>query len=268
MYIQTPFNYTGSKFKLLEQIIPEMDYTKPGFVDLFCGGGSVYTNVLDKYSKVLANDIIYDLIGIHEEILNSDDIIERTKLICPGKDNKDGFLWLRKDYNDNKDSAKLWALMLSSTNNMMRFNRKFLYNQTYGNRGWNKNTDKKVDEFKEHIRKYKDRIKYTSSRFSDINIDSSKIMYYLDPPYSNTEAGYNAYWNKGDDTKLYEYIKNIDKCGSSFMLSGSLKHDGKDSPLLNDLINDKFKVKTLDYNYNKVSRKGNKETEEIIITNY
>ena len=41
--IETPFNYTGSKFKLLEQILPEFDYTKPYFVDLFMGGGSVYT---------------------------------------------------------------------------------------------------------------------------------------------------------------------------------------------------------------------------------
>ena len=46
--IETPFNYTGSKFKLLKQLIPEFDYTKPYFIDLFCGGGSIYTNVLDE----------------------------------------------------------------------------------------------------------------------------------------------------------------------------------------------------------------------------
>ena len=27
-YINTPLNYTGSKFKLLEQILPKLDYTK------------------------------------------------------------------------------------------------------------------------------------------------------------------------------------------------------------------------------------------------
>ena len=51
--IETPFNYTGSKFRLLEQILPEFDYSKPYFVDLFTGGGSVYTNVLDKYDVEL-----------------------------------------------------------------------------------------------------------------------------------------------------------------------------------------------------------------------
>jgi site-specific DNA-adenine methylase len=58
--IETPFNYTGSKFKLLEQLLPEFDTTKSTFVDVFTGGGSVYTNVLDKYEKVIVNDIITD----------------------------------------------------------------------------------------------------------------------------------------------------------------------------------------------------------------
>ena len=67
-YINTPMNYTGSKFKLLEQILPEFDYNKPYFIDLFTGGGSVYTNVLDKYEKVIANDIIEDLVGIQNAL--------------------------------------------------------------------------------------------------------------------------------------------------------------------------------------------------------
>lgn len=266
--IQTPFNYTGSKFKLLDQLLPEMDYTKPYFCDLFCGGGSVYTNVLEHYEKILVNDIIEDLMNIHKAILLSDDIIEETKLLDPSKDNKEGFLSLRSDYNANKTPSKLWALMLSSTNNMIRFNKKFLYNQTYGNRGWNPNTTKKVEEYKNHIRNYKNKIKYTSKHFSNIKINSDKVMIYCDPPYSNTEAGYNNYWEKDDDKKLYDYLKKADSDGSSFMVSGSVKHDGKPCFLLDELIKDKYVVKEIDYNYNKVSRRGDKKTQEIIIKNY
>jgi len=79
-FIEGVMNYTGSKFKLLEQLLPEFDYTKPYFVDLFCGGGSVYTNVVDKYEKLIVNDVIKDLIGIHQALLDSDDIINKTKL--------------------------------------------------------------------------------------------------------------------------------------------------------------------------------------------
>ncbi len=37
--INTPFNYTGSKYKILNQILPLFDYQKEYFIDLFCGGG-------------------------------------------------------------------------------------------------------------------------------------------------------------------------------------------------------------------------------------
>jgi site-specific DNA-adenine methylase len=63
-YIQTPFNYTGSKYKLLSQLLPEFDYNKSKFMDVFAGGGSVFTNVLNKYEKIYVNDIIADLIHV------------------------------------------------------------------------------------------------------------------------------------------------------------------------------------------------------------
>lgn len=279
--IETPFNYTGSKYKLLNQILPEFDYTKSNFVDLFAGGGSVYTNVVDKYEKVLVNDIIKDLIEIHENLVLNDSIIEETKSICPGKNNPPGFAELRNSYNESQTPAKLWALMLSSTNNMIRFNQKFKYNQTYGERGWSKNTDIKVENFTKHIRQYKDKLKFVSKPFYDVNYQSNNIMYYIDPPYGRvkdtdgnigkkqiSEAGYNCFWKEEDDMKLYDYIKNIHKSGSSFMISGVLEHDGKICWMLDKLISDGFRYKELEFNYNKVSRKGNKKTVEIIIMNY
>lgn len=266
--IEGVMNYTGSKYKLLEQILPEFDYDKEYFIDLFAGGGSVYLNVVDRYQKIIVNDIIGDLIGIHSGLIKDDDIISETKLICPKKGDKDGFLELREDYNLNPTPAKLWALMLSSTNNMMRFNKKFKYNQTYGNRGWNPNTDKKVSFLTEHIRKYSDKIRFKSLSFKDFDIKSNNCMVYIDPPYSNTEAGYNSFWNKNDDNLLYEYILNLNSLGCSFMVSGSLTHNGKRCVLLDNLISYGFEYKELEYNYDKVSRNGKKEVNEIIIKNY
>ena len=131
MYIDSVMNYTGSKFKLLSQILPHFDYTKANFVDLFTGGGSVYSNIVDKYEKVLVNDIIKDLVGIHENLVFGDEIITETKSICPGKNNAPGFAELRNSYNQDPTPGKLWALMLSSTNNMMRFNQ-----NSHHKRGW------------------------------------------------------------------------------------------------------------------------------------
>ena len=266
-YVNTALNYTGSKFKLLHQILPEMDYTKENFVDLFCGSFVVSCNVVISYNKIIANDIITDLIKIHEQLIKGDEIIEKLKSLCPGKNNPEGYSFLRKEYNLNNSPEKLYALVLSCTNNMLRYNKSFEFNQTYGNRGFSNSTQEKIDNFTKHIRPFKDKIIFYSKHFEDVIIPENSMV-YIDPPYTITEAGYNAYWHKDYDKKLYDYIININNKGNSFMLSGVLKHDGKTSILLDNLINDGFKYKELEFDYNKVSRKGKKETKEIIIKNF
>jgi DNA adenine methylase Dam len=281
MYINTPLNYTGSKFKLLDQILPLFDYTKSNFVDLFTGGGVVYTNVLDRYDNIIINDIIEDIIGIHKSLYtNNNKFIEEVKSLCISKDDSNGYNDLRNSYNNEKSSSKLYALMLSCNNNMIRFNKKFNFNQTFGKRTFNDNTQKKIDDSFEHYKKYPNKVDFRSEHFMNIPIKSN-TFYYVDPPYGYTkttdnemsrkqisEAGYNAFWNKEDDIKLYNYLKEIDSIGSTFMISGVLKHNNEVCWILDKLINDNYNYIELDYNYNKVSKNGNKDTIEIIIKNY
>lgn len=280
-YINTALNFTGSKYKLLTQIIPEMDFTKKYFVDLFSGSGVVGFNVVDKYDKILSNDILKDLIEIHKEIiLNSDLFIKKVKSLVVSKDDQNGFNDLRKKYNENNSPEALYALILCSTNNMIRFNQQFKYNQTFGRRTFSESTQKKLDDFIEYIKIYKNKIYFSSKHFSDIKIIKSSMV-YIDPPYgmcmdingdiTNNQislAGYNRYWKKDDDVKLYNYIIELNKNKHSFMVSGLLEHDGNKSWIMNKLINDGFNYKKLDFNYNNVSRKGKKESNEIIIMNY
>lgn len=279
--INTVFNYTGSKFKLLDQIIPLFDFSKDHFIDIFAGGGSVWSNVADKYDKILVNDIISDLVNIQKQLLlEPEKIINLTKQLAVDKEDKDGFLELRKSYNQNKSPEKLWALMLSCTNNMMRFNKKFEFNQTFGKRTYSKSTQQKVDIFVKHISQYRGKIIFTSKEFYKINI-TKPSMVYLDPPYGRikkpdgsisneqiSDAGYNNFWSKDHDIKLYNYIHKLNKDGSSFIISGMLEHDGKISWMLDKLLQDGFKYKDMVIDYNKVSKKGEKNTKEIIIMNY
>jgi DNA adenine methylase Dam len=279
--INTPFNYSGNKFKLLPQLLPLFDYSKPLFVDVFCGGGSVYTNVVDKYSKVLINDIISDLIGIHKKLINEPEkIINEVKALATCKDSQEKYSELRNSYNDDKTPEKLFALILSCTNNFLRFNSNGLMNQTWGKRGWNSSTEQKVEAFVEHISKYKDKIYFSSINFNDIPINSNSF-YYLDPPYGFcsdenkkitneqiSEAGYNQIWKQKDEINLYNYIRQINQKGGTFLLSGLLYHDNKSSWIMNKLIDDGFKFEELIFDYNKVSKKGNKSSQEIIIKNF
>lgn len=280
-YINPPFNYTGNKYKLLDQLLPMFDYNKPSFIDLFTGGGSIYCNVLDKYNKILANDIISDLIGIHKQLVLSNKIIDDVKNLVVNKDDKEGFLKLRESYNTNPTPAKLWALVLCSTNNMMRFNKHMKYNQTFGKRTYNPNTEKKINNYIELIRPYKNKMYFTNKDFNDIPL-TINAFYYIDPPYGFimdkngdmlnkqiTDVGYNRYYKKDNEIKLYNYIQNINKIGATFMISGLYEHNENKSWILQKLINDGFNYKKLDMSYKKISRiKKDKKSQEIIIYNY
>ena len=280
--IESPFNYTGSKFKLLKQLLPEFDLSKPYFIDLFSGGGSVYTNVCHLYDKVLVNDIISDLIGIHQGLMDSDDIIQKTKAICSTlKESQEDYLKLRDEYNKNPTPDKLWALMLSCNSNLMRFNQKGIFNQTWGRRSYNTSTEKKVKDFTTHIRQFKHKIIFTSQNFNELEI-AKDSFYYIDPPYGYvkkedgsignkqiSEAGYNNFYYKQDDINLYNFCHRVNDAGSTFVLSGVLEHGGQTSWLLDKLISDGFKYKELKFDYDKINKTGSdKKTKEVIVKNF
>ncbi len=271
-YINPPFNFTGSKFKLLPQLLPHFDYSKSNFIDLFCGGGSVYCNVLDQYKEILVNDRIEDLIKIHQLlILDTDNFISSIKRLCIAKDDLNGYLKLREDYNLNKSPEKLYTLMLSSHNNLMRFNKNFQFNQHFGKRTFNKKTQEKIDRFVSHVKFYFNKINYSNKEFYEVTIDNIEdTMCYLDPPYINTEAGYNSYWSLEHEQKLENYIEFINDNGGSFCLSGLIgRHkNNKESELINKLVK-KYNSIILNGDYEKVARiKKSKESKEIIIKNY
>lgn len=266
--IETPFNYTGSKFKLLSQLIPLFDKSKTRFVDLFAGGGSVYTNVAEYYSGLLVNDIISDLMGIHKKLIfDTEATISAVRSLCVTKEDHAGYHALRDSYNQEPTPEKLFALMLCCTNNMMRFNKKFKFNQTFGKRTFNENTLKKINNFSAYLQPHKEKLDFKSVTFYDIECQANDMV-YMDPPYSQTEAGYNAYWETDDDVGLFDYCKKLDALGASLAVSGVETHDGKSCRLIDLLIGAGFKKTSLEFDYNKVSRKGQKETKEVLITNY
>ena len=61
-FIKSPMNYIGGKYKLLPQIVPLFPEDVNTFVDLFCGGGDVFSNA--KAKRVIANDNNYHVIDI------------------------------------------------------------------------------------------------------------------------------------------------------------------------------------------------------------
>jgi len=159
MLVQPPFNYTGSKCRLLPQLMPMLDYSRPTLVDLFTGGGSVWCNLAPYFERVIANDIIRNLIEAQQALLDGDAIISETQALCVAKDDKPGYHRLRDNYNAAPTAAKYFALTLCCNNNMARFNASFKFNQTFGRRTWNSSTSDKVSRYTAHIRAYRSRVR-------------------------------------------------------------------------------------------------------------
>jgi DNA adenine methylase Dam len=267
MLVQPPFNYTGSKYRLLPQLMPMFDYSRHTLVDLFIGGGSVWCNLVPYFERAIANDIIRNLVEAQQALLDGDAIIAETKALCVAKDDKPGYHRLRDDYNVAPTAAKYFALSLCCNNNMARFNASFKFNQTFGRRTWNSSTTEKVSHYTAHTRVYRSRVRLVPSDFARVAIPDNSMV-YVDPPYSNTEAGYNTYWRKDDVRRLFEHLLRLMDRGHAIAVSGVIRHNGKECPLLNLLIDAGWQTHLLCSDYSAVSKVGPKDSQEVLLTNY
>lgn len=215
--IESPINYMGSKYKLLNRLIPLFPKAET-FVDLFSGGGSVYMNVSERYDKVISNEYIFDLHQIQKNLLDTSFIQEAINHSVVTKDSQANYLNLREAYNIYREPEKLLALIWSCNSNMMRFNNSFEFNQTWGKRCFNKNTQKKFDSLRK--RDFSN-VKFVNHSFEDVVIPEDSFI-YLDPPYSNTEAGYNSIWSKKNEQNLISYLDFQIKNNQPFGVSGCI----------------------------------------------
>ena len=299
--IQSPFNYTGGKFKLLDQIQPYFKESEV-FLDLFAGGGNVGIN--SSSSKIIFNDSNAKLIGLIEFIRNADttvllnsidSIIDKYKLSntmlygyayydCNSskglaKYNKDKFLKLREDYNLNAllgkiDYLVLYTLIVYSFNNQIRFNSKGEFNLPVGKRDFNSKMRDKLISFSEKL-KNKD-VQFLKLDFRDIDLNrfSLNTFIYCDPPYLITDATYNenGMWTDKDEKDLLDFLDLADSKGFKFALSNVLESKNTKNAILINWIKERgYCCHYLDKSYsNSNYHRKNKDSisKEVLITNY
>lgn len=134
--IKSPLNYTGGKYKLLEQILPLFPDKVDRFVDLFCGGCNVGINV--QANKIICNDNMKPLVELYKAFQQTEventykHIFKRIEQFQLSKTNKEGYLELRKLYNQEKNPLDLYVCICYSFNNQIRFNNSLGYNMPFG----------------------------------------------------------------------------------------------------------------------------------------
>ena len=282
MYIKSPLNYTGGKYKLLPQIMSSFPPKCDTFVDLFTGGLNVGINVNAK--TIYANDRIPYLIEMYhlfqntnteELIINIKNIIDEYKL---SKTNIDGYNHLRDDYNNSKNSLKLFVLACYSFNHQIRFNNSFKFNTSFGKErsSYNNNIEKHLREFCEALQRKKIVLTNTDFREFDFSILKAKDMVYCDPPYLITTGAYNdgrrgfGDWKQEDDDALLKLLDRLNERRIKFALSNVFYHKGETNEKLIEWSK-KYTVTYLDKTYSNCNyhiKERYAKTVEVLITNY
>lgn len=257
--IESPINYMGSKHKLLPQLLALFPQKKT-FYDIFTGGGSIYINIAHRYQQVVANDILTDLIAVHRQLQCPDFIHKAAALSIPTKACQQSYLTLRERYNKEHAPEQLLALIWSCNSNMMRFNKDLQFNQTWGQRAYNQSTQNKIQLFQ--ARNYTN-VKFENKHFYEyINLRDQDAFIYLDPPYSNTEAGYNNLWTQQDEQQLISLLQTFITHKTAFGLSGVLNE--KNNAIYNFFQMQPVSIYYLGDMYQKVSKKERTNIEYYI----
>lgn len=282
-YIKSPLNYIGGKYKLLPQIIPLFPDKINTFVDLFSGGANVGINV--KAKKYYFNDMNYrinELFRFFNKHTSNELVTMINKRINEyglSKTNKNAYLKLRRDYNKQPNPLDLYVLVSYSYNYQFRFNNSMEFNNPFG-----KNRSSFSKNMEEHLRMFVDKLHTINAKFTDKMFDkfdisglSSLDFVYMDPPYLITTGNYNdgnrgfINWGKEQEKAMYQLMDNLSERHIKFALSNVLDHKGRSNDLLKKYVktHNDIVVNHLNYTYRNSSyNTANKESDEILITNY
>ena len=296
-------NYSGSKDRIYPTIRKHLKRAvgrnkNKTLVDMFCGSAVVTINSLDLFETLVAVDACEELIRIHtwvrylpiEDILTDIDIIISNYGLS--KDNKEGFLKLRTDYNRLRveqgiiNVPMLYCLITHAYNYMLHTNKSGEFNAPSGagRSYFNSSLKQKLINCKQHITdvmssKQKKILIYTTSDYMDmikrLNTDDfENAVFYADPPYSACISKHpyrvgNIKWTADEDRKLFECLDYIHNNGGKFILSNVTANNGVyNIPLKNWARSYVVNPIEVSYQNSSYQRKNNGKTEEVLITNF
>lgn len=269
--IRSPLNYTGSKYSIFNEILRVCPKHISTFVDIMGGAFNVGVNIVAK--NVIYNELLphtYNIIKILLEE-NKNDILSKVNEIIHfynlQKADKESYISLRNHYNQTKDIYELFVLHMYCFQNQMRFNSKMEFNTPIGNCSFNESLIERILSFTPKTTDV--RLFNKSYAELDLGAVDKDSVFYFDPPYFITNATYNdgkrgfVGWNADEETKLLDYIADLDSKGFKFILSNVIYHNDETNYLLAEWI------KTHKYNVKNIDNVGAKNSrDEVLITNF
>ena len=283
--VRSPMNYIGGKYALLPQILPLFPKDINVFVDLFCGGCNVGINA--QANKVIFNDNLKYLIDFYKLLysLPKEDTLTHIRNRISEFDlsltNNDGYISLRKLYNEKRNPLDLFVLVAYSFNHQIRFNTAHEFNNPFGKErsSYNPRMENNLIEFIDTLQSRD--VLFSCFNFDDFDFSKLSIndYVYCDPPYLITTGSYNdgkrgfTGWNTKREKRLLEILDELNSRGIRFSLSNVLRHKGNHNTILSEwLDSNDYYVHHLSKDYSNSSyhlkNRGETETDEVLVTNY
>ncbi|MBD5165236.1 Dam family site-specific DNA-(adenine-N6)-methyltransferase [Helicobacter sp.] len=293
--IRSPFFYVGDKYKLMPQLKRLFPNKIKTYIEPFVGGGSSFLNI--KAKQYLLNDINPYLINLHlflqtqsqQKILDSlFQVIEDYNLSCSIKNiippldlratfkktyfakyNKESYLRLRNDFNQNKnDMVRLYLLLIYGFNRMLRFNSKGDFNLPVGNVDFNANVIQALKDYCHFVQDIP--ISFFNLHYAEflesVQMDDGDFI-YLDPPYLISDSEYNKLWSESSEMELYRILNSLNDKGIQWGISNLLCHKRKYNRILEKFAN-RYETHIIQSNY--ISFNDNsikKDSVEVYVTN-
>ena len=186
------------------------------------------------------------------------------------KYNKNAYLKMRQDYNENKDNVLLlYLLLIYGFNHMIRFNSKGDFNLPVGNVDFNKNVYKALINYLNFRKNNEVIFENTDYQKFLNNIDIKEKDYvFLDTPYLISMSAYNKLWNHKKEVEMCNFLDELDEKGIKFGITNLIYHKGKENVTFNKWSK-KYNVYDVDSNYISFNDNTIKSTsKEIFVTNY
>ena len=244
--------WVGGK-KLLRKIISDKFPEKfDKYVEVFGGAGWVLF-YKDKYAKTeVYNDINSDLVNLFKCVKYHPEAIEKELELS---------LNSRQIFNEYKNQMD--CIGLTDIQRAVRY--LYLIKSSYGARVstyGSKPRDISNTEFLKDVRKRLSRVVIENKSFEKIisAYDNEGTLFYLDPPYHNTENMYDTgdfIFNEEQHIKLRDILKDIK---GKFVLSYN------DDEFIRELYKD-FKIEGIE-RQNNLSLNSGSRFKEVVITNY
>jgi DNA adenine methylase Dam len=267
------FSYTGSKYRLLSQLIPLFPEDINTLYDCFTGSMTLPFNVeCDKVVAIDADDVVAEywkwfVESTPDEIF---DFFSKT-LDKVGHPSRKSFKRLKKLYNETHDPRLLANLVKMSFSGKIIRNSKGEWSSS-----WNQRTSINLDGVQRRIQDCKHALEgkqvvVRSGSYADyVKVDKLKKgdFVYCDPPYLITGADYNKFWIEDDEQALYDFLDKVDAAGVKFGLSNAVRKGDVENTILKKWMR-KYKVHRLDIDYVTAhNASGNHvELDEVYVTN-